>query len=297
MLALGMIVDNFFEHRSLLSDHLDIHLEAFLPVKLQDLPQWRMTHMGGPTSALDSLLDISTQTLPSTPQSDLRPVTQTSIDDHDAAASVSPTSPRCSEAISSGAPDSRAEKSVDIHPQHSILHVSSFESTGGVGSLDRLRLDPDVRGKPGKERFVAISEASDNDLLDMDSFSFQSPSPGTLFKGILAPGMSPSSLIAGSNSPVRHVSAHLFRNDAAPKFSEADVLQNLSFAHTSTIRSELTSSPKSDVVARLGLGDVIESGDAVDMHASNPDADGAPWEGIMTQVLLPPLRSSDDGNE
>ena len=47
-----------FDDHSLLGDHLDTHLETFLPIKLQDLPQWRMTHMGGPTPTLGVVISI-----------------------------------------------------------------------------------------------------------------------------------------------------------------------------------------------------------------------------------------------
>ena len=172
-----------FEDRSALSDHLDIHLETFHPVKREELSQWRMIHMGGPTPTLgtsycflptslyqhwcyhsDSLLDVSTQAL--TQQSDdVMPVAQPLVDNSFVAPAsrddnISPpttTTTRFDGAESSGLPELIVEKPVDIPPEHSNSLLSSPRSiTGDLGSSVLPGHHP---GTNKKETLVSISQA------------------------------------------------------------------------------------------------------------------------------------------
>ncbi len=94
-------------------------------------------------------------------------------------------------------------------------------------------------------------------------------------------------------------SPHLLNDNAALNHSKetgVSRLQNSPILHStaSTIRSSELTSPKSDVIARLGVG--ADRGDGLCRFTDDPnlDVDDMPWEGIMTQALLPPLPSSDD---
>ncbi|KAF8340637.1 uncharacterized protein EI90DRAFT_3036277 [Cantharellus anzutake] len=195
----------FFDDTVQLSDHLDSHLRTHKPVKRRDLPQWRMTYMGGSTPSFDTYLNISTQTLTSTPQSSVAVSTRIEIspdtatagnDGNDASArpmtpiSQPPEEPFSSERLVSG-----VQEPVVFLPESSVSHPPPPQSTEGLRSPVSIACDSERNGSSKKARFVVLSEASDASPVGFDPGPLESPSPGTLFRGIL-----PSSVNADSPS-------------------------------------------------------------------------------------------------